>query len=92
MACGRDDAAIAEALAATTQVLAQANEQAINCHHDHGEAQEWRLDRFMRKNPPTFKGIFDLDGAQTWMQGVERIFHAMVTSAQAESNTSAKLT
>ena len=26
---------------------------------DHGEAKERRLDRFMRNNPPTFKGRFD---------------------------------
>jgi hypothetical protein len=62
---GRDDAPIAEALAAMAQVLAQANEQAANGHHDHGEAAEWRLDRFMRNNPPAFKGKFDPDGAQT---------------------------
>ncbi|KEH29200.1 hypothetical protein MTR_4g028820 [Medicago truncatula] len=58
------------------QMLAQAQE---NGPHDHGEAEERRLDRFMRNNPSTFKGHFDLDGAQTWMQGVERIFCAMVT-------------
>jgi len=34
----------------------------------------------MRNNPPTFKGKFDPEGAQTWMQGMERIFRAMVTS------------
>jgi len=50
MAGGRDDAAIAEALAAMVQVLAQANEQVANGHHDHGEAEERRLDRFMRNN------------------------------------------
>ena len=34
----------------------------------------------MRNNPPTFKGRFDPEGAQTWVQGMERIFSAMVTS------------
>jgi hypothetical protein len=62
------------------RVLAQANEQAANGHHDHGEGEERRLDRFMRKNLPTFKGMFTPDGAQTWMQGAEMIFRAMVTS------------
>jgi len=34
----------------------------------------------LRNNPPTLKGRFDPDGAQTWLQGMERIFRAMVTS------------
>jgi len=63
MVGGRDDAAIAEALAAMAQVLAQANEQAAKGHQDHGEAEERRLDRFMRNNPLTFKGRFNPDEA-----------------------------
>jgi hypothetical protein len=61
-------------------VLAQANEQAAVGHRDPGEAEERRLDRFLRNSPPTFKGRYDPDGAQTWMQAMERIFRAMVTS------------
>jgi len=80
MAGGRDDAAIAEALAAMAQVLARANEQAAVGHCDPREAEERRLDRFLRNNPPTFKGRFDPEGAQSWVQGMERIFRAMVTS------------
>jgi len=49
----------------------------VNGHHDHGEAEEHRLYRFIRNNPQTLKGRFDPDGAQTWMKGVERIFRAM---------------
>ena len=63
MAGGRDDAAIAEALAAMAQVLAQANKQTTVGHCDPGEAEERRLDRFLRNNPPTFKGRFDPEGA-----------------------------
>jgi hypothetical protein len=59
MAGGRDDAAIAQALASMAQVLAQAIEQAAVGHHDPGEAEEWRLDRFMRNSPLTFKGRYD---------------------------------
>jgi len=77
---GRDDATIAEALAAMAKVLAQANEQAAVGHHDPGEAEERRIDHFLRNNPPTFKGRYDSEGAQTWVQGMKRIFHAMVTS------------
>ena len=62
---GRDDAAIAEALDAMARVLAQANEQVAVGHRDHGEDEERRLDRFLRNNPPTFKVMFDPEGAQT---------------------------
>jgi len=80
MAGDRDDAAIAETLAAMAKVLAQANEQAAVGHRGHGEAEERRLNRLLRNNPPTFEGRFDPEGAQTWTQGIERIFRAMVTS------------
>lgn len=80
MAGGRDDGAIAEALTAMAQVLAQANEQAAVGHRDPGEAEERRLDRFLRNSLPTFQGRYDPDGAQTWMQAMERIFRAMLTS------------
>jgi len=52
----------------------------VICRQNAGEAKERRLDRFLRNNPPTFKGRFDPVGAQTWVQGMERIFRAMVTS------------
>jgi hypothetical protein len=62
MAGGRYDAAIAQALASMAQVLAQANEQAAVGHCDPGEAEERRLDRFLRNSPPTFKDRYDPDG------------------------------
>jgi hypothetical protein len=43
VAGGTDDGAIAEALTAMTQVLAQANEQAAFGHRDPGEAEERRV-------------------------------------------------
>jgi hypothetical protein len=61
MAGGRDDAAIMLALASMAQVLARANEQAVVGHRDPGEAEERRLDRFLRNSPPTFKGRYDPD-------------------------------
>lgn len=79
MAGGRDDAVIAQALATMAQVLAQANENTAANRRNEGEAEGRRLDRFLRNNPPTFKGRFDPEGAQTWVQGMERIFRAMVT-------------
>ncbi|MCI36886.1 cellular nucleic acid-binding protein, partial [Trifolium medium] len=50
---------------------------------NQGNTEENRLDKFLRNNPPTFKGMYDPEGAQDWLQGVERIFRAMVcTDAQ----------
>ncbi|MCI66522.1 putative Ty3/Gypsy polyprotein/retrotransposon [Trifolium medium] len=31
----------------------------------------------MNNKPPIFKGGYDPDGAQTWLEGIERIFGAM---------------
>jgi len=47
---------------------------------DQGEAEERRLDRFIRNKPLTFKGRFNAEGALTWMEGMERIFRATVTN------------
>jgi hypothetical protein len=63
MAGGRDDAAIAEDLAAMAQVLAQSNEQVEVGHRDPRKAKERRLDRFLRNNPPAFKGRYEPEGA-----------------------------
>ncbi|MCI89770.1 putative Ty3/Gypsy polyprotein/retrotransposon, partial [Trifolium medium] len=35
---------------------------------------ELRLERFMNNKPPMFNGGYDPDGAQKWIEGVERIF------------------
>jgi hypothetical protein len=48
-------------------VLARTNEQVAVGHRDPGEAEERRLDHFLRNSPPTFKGRYEPDGAQTWM-------------------------
>ena len=78
---GRDDAAIANAMGVVAQALMQANnnQAAQNQNHDHND-EERRLDRFMRHNPPVFKGRYDPDGAYAWLQGVEKIFRAMATT------------
>jgi hypothetical protein len=88
MTGGRDDGAIAHALASMAQVLAQANEQASAGHRDLGEAEERRLDRFLRNSLPTFKGRYDPDGAYTWMQAMERIFRAMLRACVSEQGVS----
>ncbi|MCI47229.1 cellular nucleic acid-binding protein, partial [Trifolium medium] len=51
--------------------------------NNQGNAQEDRLDRFLRNNSPTFKGLYDPESAQDWLQEIERIFRAMAsTNAQ----------
>ena len=78
---GRDDTAIANAMAAVAQALMQANnnQAAQNQNHDHND-EERRLDKFMRHSPFLFKSRYDPDGAYAWLQGVEKIFRAMATT------------
>jgi len=56
---GRNDTALAAAL----QAVAQAVEQQPNVN-----AETRMLETFMRNHPPTFKGRYDPDGAQTWLK------------------------
>jgi len=56
---GRNDDTIAAALTAVAQALAQNQGNGGHGQEDQGEAEERRLDRFMRNKPPTFKGRFD---------------------------------
>ncbi|MCI40676.1 cellular nucleic acid-binding protein, partial [Trifolium medium] len=42
-----------------------------------GGEDELRLERFMNNKPPIINGGFDPDGAQKWIECVERIFRAM---------------
>ena len=69
---GRNDAAIAAALEAVAQAVGQ--------HPNVGagvNADVRMLETFLRNHPPTFKGRYDPDGAQTWLKEVERIFRVM---------------
>ena len=51
---GRNDDAIAAALTAVAQVLAQAQGNGGHGQEDQGEVEERRFDHFMRNKPPTF--------------------------------------
>ncbi|MCI42081.1 hypothetical protein A2U01_0063316, partial [Trifolium medium] len=42
-----------------------------------GGEDELRLGRFMNNKPPTFNGGYEPDGAQKWIESVERIFKTM---------------
>ncbi|MCH85183.1 hypothetical protein A2U01_0006027 [Trifolium medium] len=67
---GRNDQAIANALNNVAQAFV----------NNQGNAEEDRLDRFLKHNPPTFKGMYDPEGAQDWLQEIERIFRAMAST------------
>ena len=69
---GRNDTALAAAL----QAIAQAVGQQPNANAGVN-AETRMLETFMRNHPPTFKGRYDPDGAQTWLKEIERIFRVM---------------
>ncbi|XP_058784235.1 uncharacterized protein LOC131659007 [Vicia villosa] len=67
---GRNDAAIAAALEAMAQALA-------NQPNANENAGSRSLATFQRENPPLFKGKHDPDGALEWLKEIERIFYVM---------------
>jgi len=71
---GRNDAAIAAALEAVAQAIAQQP----NVGADNDEVR--MLETFLTNHPPTFKGRYNPDGAQKWLKEVERIFRVMQCS------------
>src|SRR3954471_11642243 len=67
---GRNDDAIVEALGMIVGVLGgNANEAGIGADR--------QLNSFQRNNPPLFKGTHDLEGAQSWLKEIERIFRVI---------------
>ncbi|XP_058758040.1 uncharacterized protein LOC131631263 [Vicia villosa] len=75
MVC-RNDAAIAAALEAMAQALA-------NQPNADENAGSRSLATFQRENPPVFKGKHEPDGALEWLKEIERIFRVMdCTQAQ----------
>ncbi|MCI65440.1 cellular nucleic acid-binding protein, partial [Trifolium medium] len=72
---------IADALATMANAMAHdaANRTAERVAQENrrGGDDELRLGRFMNNNPPIFEGGYDPEGAQKWLEGVERIFKAM---------------
>jgi len=65
---GRNDVAIAAALQAMTQVVGQQANASAGAGANDGVRM---LETFLRNHPPTFKGRYDPDGAQTWLKEVE---------------------
>ncbi|PNX56846.1 cellular nucleic acid-binding protein, partial [Trifolium pratense] len=77
---------MANALATMANAFAQdtANRTAEREAQENRRANddELRLQRFMNNKPPIFKGGHDPEGAQNWIEGVERIFNAMKCSEE----------
>ena len=74
---GRNDRAIADALQALAQAMAQngQNNQVVEA------PDEFRaLGRFQRNNPPKFVGAHDPESAQKWLKEIEKIFRTMACS------------
>src|SRR4030043_357045 len=67
------------AIAAALHAVAQAVGQHPNAGAGGNDGVRM-LDMFLKNHPPTFKGRYDLDGAQTWLKEVERIFRVMPCS------------
>jgi hypothetical protein len=84
MAGRGDNAAFATAMQGMAQTMTQANDvmmgqqQSNQPRLNQDGAEERRSDRFMRNNPPTFKGRYDPEGAQVWLDRIERIFCIVV--------------
>ncbi|KAK2409540.1 cleavage and polyadenylation specificity factor subunit [Trifolium repens] len=73
--------AIADALTmmanAMNQEAANRNAERMEREARRGNEVESRLERFLKNQPTTFAGGFDPEGAQKWIEDIERIFAAM---------------
>jgi hypothetical protein len=58
------------------EAVAQAVEQQPNVNVG-ANAEVRMLDTFLKNHPPTFKGRYDPDGAQTRLKEIERVFWVM---------------
>lgn len=72
MIVGRNDRAIVDAL----EEMAQAN-QALQVIKNGWGGEFRELGKFQKNYPPTFKGIYEPECAQTWIQEIEKIFKVM---------------
>ena len=65
-----------ERITAVLESLAQ-NNQANQANPPQGQAENNGLAEFRRMDPPRFEGGFNPEGAQRWLQDVEKIFRTM---------------
>ena len=72
---GRNDAALAAALHVVARAVGQQPNVVAGANN-----RVKMLETFLRNHPPTFKGRYDPDGAQSWLKEIERIFLVMQCS------------
>lgn len=73
-----NDCVIVDALEAMANVMVQENEDLqVNHNQNVGVDGFCGLGKFQRNNLPTFKWIYDPEGAQSWLQEIEKIFRVM---------------
>lgn len=68
---GRNDTVVADSLTVLAQVVKVQQNPLVEDVESRG------LDRFLRNKPPTFKGRHDPEGAQVWLQEIEKIFRVL---------------
>ena len=74
----RNDYAIVDALEAMTNVLAWENETLQeNQNQNAGADVFYELRKFQKNKPPTFKVIYDPDGAQSCLHEMEKVFQVI---------------
>lgn len=62
---------IVDALETMDNMMAQVNDVLQVNHNQNAGVDEFSgLGKFQRNNSPTFKGRYDLEGAQTWLQKI----------------------
>lgn len=75
---GKNDHAIVDALEAMTHLMGPTSQILQN---QHGVGDDFcGLETFKRNILPTFKGMYALEDAQTWLQEIEKIFWVMVST------------
>ncbi|KAK2436271.1 hypothetical protein QL285_021273 [Trifolium repens] len=62
---------------AMNQEAANRNAERLEREARRGNEVESRLERFLKNQPTTFAGGFNPEGAQKWIEDIERIFAAM---------------
>lgn len=77
----RNDCAIIDILEEMENVMAQATHAFCGSHN--GGADEFHgLEKIQKNNPSTFKERYDHEGAQIWIQEIEKIFRVMECGAE----------
>lgn len=78
---GRNDCSIADSLEAMDNVMAQATQTLQDSHNggaqNRGDNKFFGLGKFQKNKPSMFKGKLYSEGAQTWIQDIEKFCKVM---------------